>query len=149
MIEKNPFCLRKWTQMIALSFLCLGVLGCNNAQRRLDSSDNVRELCLALVLYQEEKNEYPDTLDQLEPYIGKVSKYSHGYPIGNGKDFATLIKNPYTGDDPGYEYVKPPEKIESIRKTIVFYQLRNGKRDETLVVGWLDGSVRNIKDIDN
>ena len=29
-----------------------------------------------------------------------------GAPIGKGKDYATLMSNPETGDNPGYEYVK-------------------------------------------
>ena len=48
---------------------------------------------------------------------------------------------PVTDDDPGYEYVKPADDAD-LPTTIVLYQLRDGKRDETLAVGYGDSAVR-------
>jgi hypothetical protein len=62
-------------------------------------------------------------------------------PIGNGKDFATLTKNPLTGDSPGYEYVKPPEGTKPSEHVVILYQLRAGKRDSSLSVGYANGAV--------
>ena len=64
-------------------------------------------------------------------------------PVVGAEVYAVYIKNPLTGDNPGYEYVKPPEVPESSEKTVVLYQLRGGKRDETLKLGYLDGTVRD------
>jgi hypothetical protein len=61
--------------------------------------------------------------------------------IGNGKDFATLLKNPLTGDDPGYEYAQPPEGTTVGQAVPIIYQLRGGKRDSSLAVGYANGSV--------
>ena len=62
-------------------------------------------------------------------------------PILGGKEnLAKLLKNPATGDDPGYEYFKPP-RGQHAGKTIIIYQLRDGKRDTTLAVAYLDTSV--------
>jgi hypothetical protein len=46
--------------------------------------------------------------------------------------------NPITGDDPGYEYVKPAKYDLD---TVVIYQLRYGERDTSLPVAFADGSV--------
>ncbi len=79
--------------------------------------------------------------DQVKPLIGKEGPLG---PIGHGKDYAKLTANPLTGDNPGYEYVKPKDDAPSAT-TVVLYQLRGGKRDETLKVAFKDGSVRDAK----
>jgi outer membrane murein-binding lipoprotein Lpp len=129
--------------LVALVALAVSTLsGCGgNAQAVNDSSQNLKELSTAILKYHEDNEKWPDALADLKPVIG--TDYA-GAKIGGGKDYAALVKNPATGADPGYEYVKPSEKPDSYEKTVVLYQLRDGKRDETLKAGYLDGSVRAI-----
>ncbi len=54
---------------------------------------------------------------------------------------AALMKKPLTGDDPGYEYVKPADGAPA-ETTVIRYQLRDGKRDESLPKYYLSGVVR-------
>ena len=46
-----------------------------------------------------------------------------------------------TGDNPGYEYVKPADNSAD---AVILYQLRGGKRDLSLAVAYADGSVRPL-----
>jgi hypothetical protein len=60
---------------------------------------------------------------------------------------AKLMKNPLTGDDPGYEYVKPKGNLNDKRfdsQQVILYQLRGGKRDTSIKVGYADASVRML-----
>lgn len=54
-----------------------------------------------------------------------------------------MPKNPYTGDDPGYEYVQPKPYSEyeagEESRTVMLYQLRDGERDTSLPVCFVDG----------
>ena len=55
------------------------------------------------------------------------------------------MKNPLTGDDPGYEYVKPNGNANDSdfdSQQVILYQLRAGAQDDSLKVGYADGSVR-------
>ncbi|NLT72337.1 MAG: hypothetical protein GXX91_16810 [Verrucomicrobiaceae bacterium] len=88
------------------------------------STNHMKMLLLTMFSYKDEKGQWPDKLEELK-----------GNP---DLDFAKVIKNPVTGDDPGYEYVKPTGDDP---RTIILYQLSNGKRDTTLPVGHADGSV--------
>jgi hypothetical protein len=126
-----------------LTAMALTTSGCDTGKTRIESSSNIKELWSALYAYHEDKKAWPDKLDQGQPYLGKQGMFGHA--IGNGKDFAALLANPLTGDNPGYEYVKPKEDDPG-RKTIMIYQLRGGKRDEAVPVGFKDGSVRDAKD---
>ncbi len=49
---------------------------------------------------------------------------------------------------PGYEYVKPPLNVGKGRYTrqIIFYQLRDGDRDLSLRVGYLDARVAEYEE---
>jgi hypothetical protein len=122
-----------------LALVAVGACGCGSGQKGIDTSDNLKQLSLALIQYRGDNHAWPDTLDQVKPLIGKQGALG---PIGHGKDYATLTANPLTGDNPGYEYVKPKDDAPSAT-TIVLYQLRGGKRDETLKVAFKDGSVRD------
>ncbi len=51
------------------------------------------------------------------------------------------LKNPATGDTPGYEYVAPFSPVRNPAHTVVMIQLRDGKRDLSLAVGFADTRV--------
>lgn len=128
-------------RFVLMAAATLVACGCNDAKKKIESSDNLKQLSVAIIAYHDAHNAYPDSLDQLKPMIGQKGPIG---VIGNGKDYAALIRNPLTGDDPGYEYVKPgAEGNEST--TIVLYQLRNGKRDTSLPVAYANGSVAEAK----
>ncbi len=130
-----------------LSFVALlppAPVGCSDAQQRADSSSNLKELARAVLKYEADNQAWPATLGDLQPVVGTSDDLG---TIGGGKDYAALVKNPLTGDNPGYEYVKPAETPESFANTIILYQLRGGNRDESLPVGFLDGSVRPATDL--
>lgn len=119
--------------------VALVVAGCSNAKQKVESSANLKELSRAVIKFQNDNGAWPEALADLKPVIGTNDDLG---VIGGGKDYAKLVRNPLTGDDPGYEYVKPPADLESRSGTIVLYQLQDGKRDSTLPVAYLDGSVR-------
>jgi hypothetical protein len=92
--------------------------------------DHIKKLAEAIVEYSGNNDgAYPDSLDQVKEYCKE-------------KPYDTLIKNPFTGDNPGYEYVKPADDA-SISDTIVLYQLKEGSRVTQGKVAYLDGSVRD------
>jgi hypothetical protein len=133
----------KYVLGIGLLTLVAATSGCGNkAKLNLETANHMKSLCVAATLYHNDKKAWPDNLEQIKPYIGKEAP---GLPdFSNGKDYAALIANPVTGDNPGYEYVKPKDDAPG-RTTIMLYQLRGGKRDESLPVAFMDGSVRDAK----
>ena len=102
--------------------------GARDAALRLSSRNNMKQIVLALLQHYEEKQQWPDGLDELLPLL---------------ENNRAVFENPVTGDNPGYEYVKPSGSLEEIKAadTIVLYQLRNGQRDRKLAVAHLDGQV--------
>jgi hypothetical protein len=113
----------------------LGLAGCGD--RAEDSRQQMHKLQQAMIEYAvKHEGEWPDRLDQLKDKLGGEA------------ELRKLMKNPLTGDDPGYEYVKPPGKLSDSNprwQQAVLYQLRGGKRDTNLKVGYADGSVRPLE----
>ena len=94
---------------------------------RFRSDQQLHKLAAGIAAYREANNdEWPDRLTDIQDCID-----------GN---FETLIENPYTKDNPGYEYVKPAENADR-STSIILYQLRDGKRDLSLNVGFGDCRV--------
>ena len=91
---------------------------------------------MALIKFHDDNKAWPEKLDEVKPLIGKEGPMG---VIGKGKDFAALMANPLTGDNPGCEYVKPKDGGTA---PVMLYQLRGGTRDESLPVAFRDGSVR-------
>jgi hypothetical protein len=113
--------------MLSLSF---GLVGCSDP--RGESQIQMNKLQLALYEYaQSHENEWPDSLNQIKELVGGESA------------FKQLITNPVTGDNPGYEYVKPlgnPSDPDYNPHQLILYQLNNGQRDTTLKSGYSDGA---------
>jgi len=126
---------RKVSAIVALAIVwmsgCVDVHtpGAREAALRVSSRNNMKQIALALLQHYEEKEQWPDGLDELLPLL---------------ENHQAVFHNPLTGDKPGYEYVKPSRPLEEINaaETIVLYQLRNGQRDGSLGVAYLDGQVR-------
>src|SRR5262245_20885728 len=85
-----------------LAVICCGVGGWfiyDRVQRPEQSRQNMHKLHLALMEYADEHGgEWPGSLTQIQDRVG-------GEPA-----FAKLMKNPLTGDESGYEYIKPKGK---------------------------------------
>ena len=63
--------------------------------------------------------------------------------VGGEEAYQELITNPVTGDNPGYEYVKPaghPSDQDFDHHQVILRQLNGGQRDPNLEVGYSDGS---------
>jgi hypothetical protein len=91
----------------------------------------MRNLLWAILEYHEANgNQWPDELDFVEEYLG-------------GFELREMIHNSITGDIPGFEYVKPTGNSDPAT-TVILYQLRDGRRDTSLSVGYADGSVREV-----
>jgi hypothetical protein len=108
------------------------VAGCG-AQKKaqeIQSMDHMKKLAEAIIEYSDDNDgAYPDSLDQVKEHLKE-------------KPYDTLIENPFTGDNPGYEYIKPADDA-SISDTIVLYQLKDGSRVTQGKVAYLDGAVRD------
>jgi hypothetical protein len=119
--------------LVTLSTGCLDLQTSDirRAAQRVSSRNNIQQLLLALRNFHDEQQQWPDHLIELVPLLD-----------GN----TSILSNPITGDDPGYAYVKPAlhPSDPKAKNTIVIYQLRRGKRDMKLEVGYLDGSVRQL-----
>ena len=88
---------------------------------------NARTLGDAVVIHHLARLKWPESLNNVQEYL-------------DDKKLAELLKNPHTGDNPGYEYVKPTVARPD-PKTILVYQLRDGKRDMSLPVVYADGKT--------
>ncbi len=119
-------------------FVCVSLFlsGCGGGRARIESTQNMKILGLTIITYKQDQGRWPDKLSDVKERADKTAS-----EIGGDKDFAALMKNPLTGADPGYEYVKP-KKGDSLNATVMLYQLRDGKRDEALPKCYQSGSVR-------
>lgn len=123
----------RWVCYVVVVALTVGLTGCAAENSR----KQINQLQLAIILYSyNHDGEWPDSLDQIKDELGGATSFSR------------LMKNPLTGDDPGYEYVKPNGKWDDSgfdSQQVMVYQLRDGKRDSNLKVGFADGSASLLK----
>jgi hypothetical protein len=122
-----------------LAALSVVVCGCGGpgAKEKAASSQNMKMLAEAVITFHDANGgKWPDALADAKDQAAKVIA-----DYGAATDFAKLQANPLTGDNPGYEYVKPKEG-DPLESTVMLYQLRNGKRDTSLPVCYQSGSVR-------
>ena len=114
-----------------LAFVLTGCGGALQSARSARSANQMRQILIGLMHYRvDNADAWPDRFEQIEKYVG------------GKEELARLMKNPLTGDDPGYEYAKPADPKTS--NTPVLYQLRGGQRDLGALVGYADGSVRPL-----
>ena len=117
---------------VASLALCAGC-SCEAGPReyKVQTETRMKNLLLAIYEYREaNENHWPDELIQIKEYLG-------------GLDFEETVHNSFTGDRPGFEYVKPPNNCDPAI-TVILYQLREGQRDTSLSIGFADGSVRQM-----
>ena len=112
--------------------VCLLILAAcdNDARARIDSGQNMRAIGQAIAVYasEHEDNRYPQSLDDLKPQLGE--------------QWESVMTNPLTGGNPGYELATPGERELVDPRKVLIYQLRGGKRDTTLPVLYADLTVR-------
>jgi hypothetical protein len=127
--------LSRWVYHAALAAVTLALVGCGN--RAEDSRQQMHKLQGAIMEYEvNHGGKWPERLDQIKEEVGGEAAFNK------------LMKNPLTGDDPGYEYVQPKGKrgdADFDSQQVILYQLRGGKRDTRLKVGYLDGAVRPLE----
>ncbi len=116
--------------LIAATLGLLVAAGCGG--RKAQSTANLEALALRLRDFQDLHGKLPDAIDQL------------GELFADEAEYARTMRNPLTGDDPGYAYVKPPAGVigsSLARRVVVLYQLRGGERAEDLAVGFASGDA--------
>lgn len=121
---------REISMFLSLSFL-FTLTGCGDSPEEA-SAKNMHNLVIAAHTWADtHKGEWPDSLEQLKEIVGE-------------DEFANAMENPLTGDNPGYEYVKPRIRIDDAGYTreVAIYQLRDGKRDLSVRVCYADAGVR-------
>lgn len=127
-----PLVLRRTRFGPLAAYLLLCVLfvgfGCDapHAEARVQSSNQMKELILGVRNYHIINDEWPDDLGQVRELVDS--------------SFDDVMRNPITGDDPGYEYVRPSADADPAT-TVILYQLRDGQHDTSLRVGFADGHV--------
>ncbi len=121
------------------SWVPLVVCGCgqSTSRDRLNSSQHMKALSEAIITLHDQKGEWPKSLSDV-----KAEAESAASAYGLKKTFAELMKNPATGDDPGYEYLVPTRSVSD--EEVLLYQLRGGKRDTSLPACFQSGSVREL-----
>lgn len=104
------------------------------AAREMQSGNQMKMLVMAIHQYAgRHRGDLPERLGDVEEYM----------PPG---EFEKLLKNPFTGDFPGYEYV-PAKNMDVIdlSKTVILFQLQNRQRVVDSYVGFADGRIDRTK----
>ncbi len=101
---------------------------------RAPSTANMREFQSAFSRWRhsEERDEFPASLEEFREG-GYVS------------DLDAIMRNPVTGDEPGYLYVKPDKpysELENPWTTPILYELKNGRVDPDGAVLYANGRLR-------
>lgn len=98
--------------------------------RQLHSAANIRMIAIAVIMYaNENRNRYPDTLEQLRPYIDQ---------------YETVMTNPRTGQANGYIYKKPAQttnEIDLATTPMIWEATADGQPDPNANIGYADGHV--------
>src|SRR5262245_30389863 len=132
--------------LVGVGYLYIGARQrAEEARLRVHSMVRVKWLAAAFVEYEKSHGTYPGTLAELEPLFGEKKggrdlqmTYSILVSTAGPISFREVLANPLTGDNPGYEFVKPDGNSDRP----VIYQLEKGKRTEAQAKGYLDGSVK-------
>ena len=118
----------------------------DEAKRKFEAVARMRWLAIAVRDYHAEHDAYPDSLQELKPLFGQgkgSTQLQFSFDTLAGKvglsTFEQVLENPWTGDNPGFEYVKPAQPRNS---TPILYQLRNGQRADGEKIGYFDASIK-------
>ena len=106
-----------WLRITLVAFASLAAAGCGGKSKEELSSENLTAIGNAVDEFRGVHGTWPKDMQELRE------------SMGDDEDVLAVLKNPITGDDPGYEYVKLDEKDKWI-----IYQLRDGQRDMDLKI---------------
>ena len=125
----SPFT-RIFPLLLLISVAIVSGCGESEADARYKAKQHLQRLLLISYNYSMDNNAWPSSLEDLQTY--------------SGEEFDLV--NPVTGSDPGYAIIAPenfmPERLnEPYSRIAVIVQLRDGKPDRTLAVGFLDMHV--------
>lgn len=117
------------TTLIMLALLtCTLLANPGEIKLKMHSANQLKQWGAAINEYRDQNGgKHPPSLEALKPLV---------------TNYDQMIENPLTGDNPGYELVANPTG----RNPVWMYQIRQGKRDETLDVLFADGTVKPLKD---
>lgn len=111
-----------------------------NAHQRASASDaaeHLRALGAAFTRYVAAHNGMlPENIQQLRSFVDK------------DQSFDELLKNPRTGGNPGFIYVKPAPRISAIKDPVhtpILFEAKNGVKDPAGAVGYATGQVEEAK----
>jgi HPt (histidine-containing phosphotransfer) domain-containing protein len=101
------------------------------AARQTQSMSNLRQIGIAIHMYaQDNGNAFPKSFDDLAKYLG------------GGAD--QVLKNPATGEKPGYILEPPADKLTDVKNastTAMAREAKGGKADPNGAVLYVDGHV--------
>jgi hypothetical protein len=92
--------------------------------------NNMKQILLAMHMYELDNGKLPDSLDQLDKYLGASQQ---------------VLTNPVTGEYPGYIYEKPAESLSDIKNpatTAILWEAKDGKPNPDGAKGFADGHVQ-------
>jgi len=115
----------------------LPLTGCQSEEAR--SLPGVQAWVARLEEFYHRHQRWPDQLEDLQ----------EGFDTP--EELQQALHNPVTGQQPGYEYVKPPDWVRNTplaERVVILYQLREGQRAHDLPVGYANGQVRLLRSTD-
>lgn len=133
--------------LVGFSAFALSLSGCGRSEskRKEDSKLHLHWLVAAILVFRERKGEYPVDLASLSDLFrentGDVrldAARDNLLLIGVGS-FDGLLRNPRTGDKPGYRYEAPQSDVSS---EPIILQLQKGAPMRDKTAAYLDGTVR-------
>lgn len=102
-----------------------------------DAAEHMRALCAAFTRYVQAHNGMlPENLQQLRQFVEK------------DQSFDELLKNPRTGSNPGFIYVRPAARISAVKDAVhtpILFEAKNGMKDAGGAVGYATGQVEEGK----
>ncbi|MDB5171518.1 MAG: hypothetical protein JWN51_291, partial [Phycisphaerales bacterium] len=119
---------------LASAVLIPSLMRARQTAERVRSASNLRQLLLGAIMYaNENKNAWPDKLEQIKPYMG------------DEKLFKAVMINPIRPEQtPGYTYRKPAGQGSA--RTIVMHETYTQWPAGGINVGFADGHVEWLRD---
>lgn len=109
--------------------------GARNQALSQQTMTNMKQIVLAILIWSNDhQNQWPDSLDQLEDYLGGESL------------FRKILTHPVTHEFPGFLYTKPAverKDMERPQETVILRESMDGKPNESGFMGYADGHIQN------